>query len=231
MAPDYISAYWGKAQAATSDGQQWHPLAYHCLDVAAVADALLSRSPRKLFRLAEFCRTSPDVLRRALVVMIALHDIGKFSLHFQAKSEAGWQTSAHGPRPDPKAGIRHDAIGYAMLDTVELDDKLGPYFSDGIDDELWTAVAGHHGAPATEPHSHWRHGLQKGPDKAAKAFVADVVEFLPALDSVPCLSKRASAILSWSVAGLTVISDWIGSSERWFPYTAPDLSLHDPSSA
>lgn len=29
--------YWGKADPAYAGEQKWHPLAYHCLDVAAVA--------------------------------------------------------------------------------------------------------------------------------------------------------------------------------------------------
>ena len=35
--------------------------------------------------------------------------------------------------------------------------------------------------------------------------------------------KRAS----YALAGLTILADWIGSSQRWFPYAAPDLTLPD----
>lgn len=30
-----ILRYWGKAKPRISSGPQWHPLVYHCLDVAA----------------------------------------------------------------------------------------------------------------------------------------------------------------------------------------------------
>lgn len=30
--------YWGKADPNYSSEPKWHPLVYHCLDVAAVAD-------------------------------------------------------------------------------------------------------------------------------------------------------------------------------------------------
>ncbi len=118
---DYVYGYWGKAQSSTASGQPWHPLAYHSLDVAAVADAILDRSPRKLARMAALCGTTPETLKRFLVVLIALHDIGKYSRHFQAKSDIGWQTKVLGVRPAPPAGVRHDAIGYAMLDQDRLD--------------------------------------------------------------------------------------------------------------
>jgi CRISPR-associated endonuclease/helicase Cas3 len=32
-------------------------------------------------------------------------------------------------------------------------------------------------------------------------------------------------VLTWIVAGLTVIADWIGSNRGWFPYRKPDLTL------
>ena len=35
--------FWGKAQPSDTDhGPEWHPLAYHSLDVAAVGEALLT---------------------------------------------------------------------------------------------------------------------------------------------------------------------------------------------
>ena len=113
---NYIDGYWGKAQPRIEIGPQGHPLAYHSLDVAAIADALLERSPRKLTLMAAHCYTSPETLRRFFLVLIALHDIGKFSRHFQAKSDIGWQADILGNRPEPRPGVRHDAIGYAMFD-------------------------------------------------------------------------------------------------------------------
>lgn len=39
-----VLLFWGKAQPLESSrGPQWHPLPYHCLDVAAVGEALLTR--------------------------------------------------------------------------------------------------------------------------------------------------------------------------------------------
>ena len=38
-----IFRYWGKANPADPHEHQWHPLAYHCLDVAAVGLEYLNR--------------------------------------------------------------------------------------------------------------------------------------------------------------------------------------------
>lgn len=43
--------YWGKADPAYPADPKWHPLVYHCLDVAAVGVEYLRRAPaqRRLF--------------------------------------------------------------------------------------------------------------------------------------------------------------------------------------
>ena len=78
--------FWGKAGGVIGDERSWHPIAYHSLDVAAVADALLTVNRRKLGVMADLLGTSRYNAHRFLVCLIALHDVGKFSKHFQAKS-------------------------------------------------------------------------------------------------------------------------------------------------
>ena len=36
-----VFAFWGKAQAMSDAGPRWHPLVFHCIDVAAVGSQLL----------------------------------------------------------------------------------------------------------------------------------------------------------------------------------------------
>src|SRR5262249_36404452 len=76
--------FWGKAGGEQTGEPGWHPVAYHCLDVAAAADALLAVNPRKLAVLARLLGTSEENAKRVLLCLIALHDVGKFSWHFQA---------------------------------------------------------------------------------------------------------------------------------------------------
>ncbi|MFV0298335.1 MAG: CRISPR-associated endonuclease Cas3'' [Hyphomicrobiaceae bacterium] len=104
MPSSFITDYWGKAWADQSCGPRWHPLAYHALDVAAVADELLERMPRRLERMADIAAAPPDQLRRALVFLIALHDVGKMSQRFQAKADCGPQRDP--PLPAPPPGVR-----------------------------------------------------------------------------------------------------------------------------
>src|ERR1700730_4472699 len=88
--------FWGKAAGERSNEPVWHPVAYHCLDVAAVADVLLQHNVRKLDAMARLLHTTPDNARRFLVCLISLHDIGKFSAAFQGKCTTAWPADVLG---------------------------------------------------------------------------------------------------------------------------------------
>lgn len=59
MTTTFLS-FWGKGGDARLDQPQWHPVAYHGLDVAAVADCLLRQNERKLGRIADLLGLSPE---------------------------------------------------------------------------------------------------------------------------------------------------------------------------
>jgi CRISPR-associated endonuclease/helicase Cas3 len=139
--------FWGKAAGERSNEPVWHPVAYHCLDVAAVADVLLQHNVRKLHAMARLLHTTPDNARRFLVCLISLHDIGKFSAAFQSKCATAWPADVLGAY-EPKAGGRHDADGYAMAETLHLKQLLMPALKGWLPSEfkiLWAAITGHHG--------------------------------------------------------------------------------------
>src|SRR5690242_18931249 len=84
------STFWGKARPHAGAAHPWHPLLYHCLDVAAVGEALLAEWPWVVEAVADVTGWSPDALRRTLPFLLALHDIGKLSRPFQAKVPELW---------------------------------------------------------------------------------------------------------------------------------------------
>jgi Cas3, HD domain len=59
--------FWGKAGGERPGEPGWHPVAYHCLDVAGAADAVLAASPRKLAVMAQLLGTAAENARRFLV--------------------------------------------------------------------------------------------------------------------------------------------------------------------
>ena len=226
--PSYLM-FWGKASPEVRPEEaRSHPLPYHSLDVAAVADVLLQRSPRNLRTLARLLATSSDNARRLLVSLIALHDVGKFSAAFQAKSEEAWPTDILGTyRAFPS--VRHDELGAAMRELLQLKALLAPALSQwsrGDFRDLWIAVAGHHGRPRPADAVQHVAGMTAVCTEAARAFCAEAAALLGAKDDIARPAElRNLAVLTWAVAGLTVIADWVGSNRNWFPYRLPELSI------
>ncbi len=101
--------FWGKASGAVEGEPNFHPVAYHNLDVAAAAAALLHANARHLIHMSQWLGTSPDNARRVIVALMALHDIGKFSETFQFKVPERWPEQLLGPpRFEPDS---HHRIG------------------------------------------------------------------------------------------------------------------------
>lgn len=120
---DHYFQFWGKADENYQGISKWHPLAYHCLDVAAVAASWwdASRTIQRAFLAAFACETSQGEKLRAWVqFFVALHDLGKFDLRFQLKAPAAvaeaWRPfdkNDHGLSPSEIAGFDHGHAGIA----------------------------------------------------------------------------------------------------------------------
>lgn len=99
------------------DGERWHPLVLHLLDVAACADAILEREPASTRqRLAAALGLQWETARSWLWLLIACHDLGKGCPGFQCK----WKNLSGldaGPAPDT-------AINHAFVSQIELFDWL-----------------------------------------------------------------------------------------------------------
>lgn len=191
------------------------------LDVAAVAQGWLTANEPFIPGIGSSAR----VFWPALVALVALHDIGKFSLPFQAKREDLWppvlgSITRH-------AAPRHDTAGYGLLkepDYAALLKRLCANMDSMDRNFLLRAVCGHHGSPPSEAHLDSR-AFNQVARHAAAAFMADLLDLLdPA--PLPKMSEDGVAAFSWWLAGLTVLADWIGSNdERWFQYPRVAKSL------
>lgn len=230
--PAYLS-FWGKAGGVVGSEPAWHPIAYHSLDVAVVADALLVAQPRRIEAIARLLQTDPETARQFVVCLIALHDVGKFSKHFQAKSEEAWTLSVDhilGPWGMPPAS-RHDADGYVLRDKLALRTLMQPATGLWANSEfnvIWAAVTGHHGQPCNDERESFPQvsGLQsKVCQNAVVSFARDTRALFGSIAELPQPDEGKLKALSWLICGLTVVSDWIGSNRAWFPYCRPDQRL------
>ena len=223
--------FWGKAQPSDTDhGPEWHPLAYHSLDVAAVGEALLTcdRGFGECFsRLLGLSREEADPL---ICYLLALHDIGKFARKFQAKAPHVYPDCFGDDPAGVAAHYDHGAGGLRLFDVDTEAFRLPRGTRSRIWRPLISAVTGHHGAPP-EPRGRERMITLRGVDfgsagiDAAHEFIRQAHGLLAPPQDVPALDSGHSRRASFAVAGLAVLADWIGSNQEWFPYCEPVQDL------
>ena len=226
---NFILDFWGKARASDQAGSTSHSIVYHSLDVAAVGAELIACDQDRLGRVATAVGIKVDTLTGALPFLLALHDIGKYSRAFQAKSPEHWPTVALGPYREIAPGNNHVVTGFQMLvafsdagPVQEIFKTIMPGWSASDRKIIFRALAGHHGRPPDEDAR-----PSVGPYDVCAACVAAAETHIQAMfallrtPALPRPPKRELTVLGAGLAGLFVLADWIGSAEAWFPYTAP----------
>ncbi len=238
-----IFHYWGKADPSYPHEQKWHPLAYHSLDVTAVAAVWWDSSQSlRANLLAAFADEKTEASLRAWVLFfVALHDLGKFDLRFQLKAPEAlalaWrslQMQDHALPPKEIKEFDHGHAGLAWANK-EFAHWLG---ADDTDRVLWdswrpwlTAVTGHHGDYSPPLMA----GLQLDTDEALiehdrqarHAYVAALERLFLRPCGMdlnmppPACHASAQALL----AGFCSVCDWIGSNTEAFAYQNFGLAL------
>ncbi len=243
---NHFFQYWGKADEKYMGEPKWHPLAYHCLDVAAVAmcwwDA--STAIRRTFLASFNCPESEQIQLRAWVTFfVVLHDIGKFDIRFQLKAPdalaSAWRPLTKEDHGLPMMDINKFDHGWAGIAWANREYQQWAT-SDDPERERWeqwqpwlAAVTGHHG----EFHAPSMTGLQLDTDEeisnhdhiARKEFVVALSGLflepagLSLKDDPPACSPSTQ---SW-LAGFCAICDWIGSNTDVFEYQHVNSELAD----
>ncbi|MDI7775763.1 CRISPR-associated helicase Cas3' [Asticcacaulis sp. EMRT-3] len=214
----FITNYWGKARPPEGiNGPAWHPLAYHSLDVAAVLSAVLDLRPCLLQTVSARTGLSEADTRQWMLLVAALHDLGKFAENFQTKVPELAETLGHAPQSKwgPWGTDGHGDVGHALW---QKDYRSAC----PADFNQWLhAAVSHHGVPASD-----NVPLNNVISDPARTDAGTYVEAVFSLLGKPADQRpRASAQAEiWRVAGLVILADWIGSNaeDRWFPYEKPD---------
>lgn len=209
------------AKSCLNDGERWHPLVLHLLDVAACADAILMREPASTrSRLAAALGMQWDGARPWLLLIIACHDLGKGCPGFQCK----WKNLSGldaGPSPDTK-------INHAFVSQIELREiLLERGWPEDTADLVSDAVGCHHGERAspttiqTIEANPFGRTLGKSEWQRARRAIFDAL-FRVFVPVDPPIKSTLSGPDFMLLAGLTSFADWIGSNESYFPFGTPE---------
>lgn len=218
---------WGKTD---KDSSEFHPLAHHSMDVAAVFTQMvwLPVVRNRLEVAAD--ATLTESVRQRLGVLAFLHDIGKLHPGFQAK---GW---ASGDWKGPTNG--HSKESWAFLELAvrwpehPFHATIGRILDWGeAVPPLFGAMFAHHGRPVKRPrsmtlrewpsleHYDWRIEARRLDDALQLWFPVAFENEGGHLPDSPRFCHE--------IAGLAALADWIGSNTEFFRFKAPFDAVYD----
>lgn len=213
---------WGKFDRETGD---YHPLAHHSMDVAAVFARLLELSVIRSRLEAAAGRPLGERDCERLAALVFLHDIGKLHPGFQAK---GWPDELLWR--DPKCG--HQSEGCAFL-ALACSDQAHPFhehmlrifkWGDAAENIIAAAFA-HHGRPVEWPPDPTAQGWRRLPHydwQGQAGAIAHVMRrWFPVAFDEEGIALPDEPRFHHLVAGLAALADWIGSDTRFFTYQKP----------
>jgi len=210
---------WGKT---VKRSDIFHPALYHMLDVAHIAQQLLSPRTTARWRqvLGRALGTDPDTLHEWLPFLIALHDLGKLSVPFQVLNdvqvkrlrEEGFDLGKATHEDGRK--LHHTIVGRLLLEKTSFDWPIS------LKAAFLSMVGGHHGIYRLEvPDDERRLKLIQEPEEWTELrqhaiqllrsyFVTQWPDPLPE----PANVSAAIAVLN----GFCILCDWLGSDENYF---------------
>lgn len=203
---------------AKSDEHGGHHLLAHLLDVAAVAEIILSREPPSTLRWIADALGLSDVHGAGWITfLVGLHDFGKAIPGFQDKWPQGRQTDeAAGLIFTPRSlTVTDHARASAALLPMLLLERL-PAHMDWIRDVL-QAISAHHGYNFSKREiDDSRPRFESSGWAEARRVLFDVYWQVLAPRGQPIADALPLPAVQW-LAGLTSVADWIGSNPEWFP--------------
>ncbi|MBA4720470.1 MAG: CRISPR-associated helicase Cas3' [Alcanivorax sp.] len=245
-APSYFR-YWGKAKPAEADkgDSPCHLLPFHSLDVAAVGYYLLAPDTTRCRDLAAQSGLEPVQLQSLFVFSLLLHDLGKFARAFQSLAEPALMDLV---RPDSSLAYNtrewphHSEAGAVFLKAFFKDELK----KEGMGNWGWSSAVtgakpflrallgmafGHHGQPVKAGDFPYSSPGYPEDQRAAWEYSCEVARyFKPQWPEIQVQDKdwvKEFKRLTWHLAGLAVLADWLGSDQTVFTYQAWPEPLED----
>lgn len=236
---------WAKS-SGYENGQPtvWLPLYLHLMDAMGVAEKCLESwvNPMQYETLMrqEKGRLSKEAVSALACFLVGAHDIGKASPPFSGKVPLlNMNVVEEGFENPPMSSMTRSSLKHGLVGATFLTDYLKSRgWRKQSATEVASVVGGHHGIPAS-------HGELANARRAAEMLGQDrwnksrteLLDWLVRRSGLEQFEEELSSTL-WTQAalvvleGLTVISDWIASNDRYFPIfplqsSEPETYLND----
>lgn len=198
------------------------------LDVAAVAEQIVLReSPQDRFWIAVQLGIPVTHTPRWLAALAGLHDFGKAIAGFQHKWPPGQMADQAAGLVFNPAALRPDRHDYASTALLRKQfTTLG--FEFGWTSAITQAIGAHHGYMPTPQEARSAMPRNEGPGwVTTRQEIFDAYWTTLGIQGIPSCAEVPLSATAW-LAGLTSVSDWIGSNPQWFPLCerADDLQDH-----
>lgn len=215
------TTFWGKLKRNDAGlVSDWHPLVAHCADVAAVTEALLTRTllGKRLAHVAGRVAFDEATIAR-LCVLAALHDLGKLNHGFQAKAlplDAKVERRGHVGEAFSRFNVNgRDSELVALQSHLPLSDFVA-WGGEDVSCPLLFAALGHHGRPGNVDENRfmreiWRRRDDRDPANGLSELVSSARAWFPAAFISSASSLPAEPVFQHAFAGLVMLADWIGS--------------------
>jgi CRISPR-associated endonuclease/helicase Cas3 len=228
------TTFWGKLRRAdTGEVVEWHPLIAHSADVAAVCEALLTRTllGARLAHVAGRVALDDATVAR-LCFLAALHDLGKLNHGFQAKAlPLAAKVERRGHVGDALSLFNvqgRDGDLVALQRCLPLLD-FAVWGGEEVTCRLLFAALGHHGRPGNVDAARferdvWRRRGDRDPADGLARLVAAARAWFPRASFSRSVQLPAEPAFQHAFAGLVTLADWIGSdaSTDAFRYQSED---------
>jgi CRISPR-associated endonuclease/helicase Cas3 len=231
---------WGKADKDKAGNMIWHPLAYHMLDVAAVAEVWLSEDKELQNHFLNKSGFSQKSIVGISTLATALHDVGKATVFFQNKiPEIAKDSNLFYEIAANTRGFDHGLFGYLWLkEWRESETKFQewakhyPFMQTEPFLQFWTSACWHHGKVYSNSDLVDLESRENEIKSEGKGTVFDrIVSFRNQtlsfviqsilenekweLENIP--TELSPSFIRF-FAGFVSVCDWIGSNTDYFPY-------------
>jgi CRISPR-associated endonuclease/helicase Cas3 len=221
------SDFWAKLKYKDNDRStgeivDWHPLLAHLADVAAVTEALLTRTILRT-RLASLIGWDDlsDVHVARLSALAALHDAGKVTQGFQNRA------FDEDPRSDhvtPAVSLFREENRLEFFEALGVLSMLDWFPEQNVEEIVYHVLLstwGHHGKPVPPQRPDpmlWETTDVRSPTEGLRTLADANKRWFPNAFENEARPFPAAPSLQHAFNGLLTLADWIGSDETFFPF-------------